>query len=278
AAPPGGGTGPYRLLAGRLGDDLLRHTRRDLGVVGEDHRVVGPALRLRPEVADVAEHFRQRHAGLHEAGARPLLHRVDLAAAGVDVADDVPHVVLGGRDLDDHKRLEDHRLAPGSGLLEGHRAGDLERHLGRVDLVVGTVDEGRLDVDHRVAGQDAVLHGVLDARVHGGDVLLGHAAAGDLVVELVGLALLDGLLVQGLESDLHLRELTGTTGLLLVGVVELVDGALDGLAVGDLRLADIRLDLELTLHPVDEDVEVELAHAADDGLTGLLVQTHGEGR
>ena len=39
--------------------------------------------------------------------------------------------------------------------------------------------------------------------------------------------------------------------------------------VGDLRLADVGLDLELALHAVDEDVEVELAHAADDGLAGL---------
>ena len=46
----------------------------------------------------------------------------------------------------------------------------------------------------------------------------------------------------------------------------------DGLPVGDLRLADVGLDLELATHAVDEDVEVELAHAADDGLAGLLVQ------
>ena len=53
--------------------------------------------------------------------------------------------------------------------------------------------------------------------------------------------------------------------------------ALDGLLVGDLRLADVGLDLELALHAVDEDVQVQLAHAADDGLAGLLVQVHLEG-
>ena len=40
-------------------------------------------------------------------------------------------------------------------LLAAMRAGDLERHLGRVDLVVRPVDERRLDVDHRVAGDHA---------------------------------------------------------------------------------------------------------------------------
>ncbi|GMA88024.1 hypothetical protein GCM10025868_32740 [Angustibacter aerolatus] len=61
-------------------------------------------------------------------------------------------------------------------------------------------------------------------------------------------------------------------------VVDLHDLATDGLAVGDLGLADVRLDLELAPHAVDEDVEVELAHALDDGLAGLLVLLHLEGR
>ena len=45
----------------------------------------------------------------------------------------------------------------------------------------------------------------------------------------------------------------------------------DGLAVGDLRVADIRLDVELAHHAVDDDLEVQLAHAGDDRLAGLLV-------
>src|SRR5699024_1344349 len=79
-------------------------------------------------------------------------------------------------------------------------------------------------------------------------------------------------------TDLHLRELTGTTGLLLVGVVVLVDGALERLAVRDLGLAHVGLDLELALHAVHQHVEVQLAHAADGGLPALVVQPDGEGR
>ncbi len=45
----------------------------------------------------------------------------------------------------------------------------------------------------------------------------------------------------------------------------------DRLAVGDLRLADVGRHLELADHAVDEDVEVELAHAGDEGLAALLV-------
>ena len=84
--------------------------------------------------------------------------------------------------------------------------------------------------------------------------------------------------VQRLEGHLHLGVLARATGLLLVGVVELLDGATDRLAVGHLRLADVGLDLELATHAVHEDVEVELAHAGDDGLAGLLVVVDLEGR
>jgi hypothetical protein len=49
-------------------------------------------------------------------------------------------------------------------------------------------------------------------------------------------------------------------------------------AVGDLRTADVGLDLVLALHAVDEDLEVQLAHAGDLGLAGLLVGLHLERR
>src|SRR3954468_21444716 len=45
------------LLAPDLRDDLLRHVAGHLGVGVELHAVARPALRLRPEVADVAEHL-----------------------------------------------------------------------------------------------------------------------------------------------------------------------------------------------------------------------------
>ena len=52
----------------------------------------------------------------------------------------------------------------------------------------------------------------------------------------------------------------------------------DGLAIGDLRLADVGGDLELADHPVDEHVEVQLAHAGDEGLGRLRVGVDAEGR
>ena len=63
-----------------------------------------------------------------------------------------------------------------------------------------------------------------------------------------------------------------------MGVVDLLDLLGDRLAVSDLRLADVGLDLELAAHTVDQHLEVQLAHAGDDRLTGLLVGANLEGR
>ena len=53
---------------------------------------------------------------------------------------------------------------------------------------------------------------------------------------------------------------------------------LEGLAVGHLRLADRGFDAEFALHAVDDDLQVQLAHAGDDGLAGFLVGVHAERR
>src|SRR5919206_5121388 len=112
--------------AGGLSDDLLRHVLRNFGVGVELHAVARPALRLGPEVADVAEHLRQRHHSLDEASAGALLHGLDDATAGVEVPDDVAHVVLRGGDLDGHHRLEERGVGLAGRLLHHHRTGDLE--------------------------------------------------------------------------------------------------------------------------------------------------------
>ena len=55
-------------------------------------------------------------------------------------------------------------------------------------------------------------------------------------------------------------------------------GRADRLAVGDLGPADVRVHRELAHEAVDDDLEVELAHAGDEGLAGLLVRPDAEGR
>src|SRR5580693_929612 len=113
-----------KLLAARLGDDLLGDARRHLGVRVELHAVVRPSLRLGTQVTYVTEHLRQRNESLDHPGPGSFLHGLHLTAPAVEVADHFSHVVIGSGDLDAHDRLEQYRVGQRGGLLEGHRASD----------------------------------------------------------------------------------------------------------------------------------------------------------
>src|SRR6185312_15147472 len=73
------------------------------------------------------------------------------------------------------------------------------------------------------------------------------------------------------------RKLTTATGLLRITHLA-IGRTRQRFFVRDLRLTDARLDAELALQTVDDDLEVELAHAGDDDLTCLLVGLDPERR
>ncbi len=109
-------------------------------------------------------------------------------------------------------------------------------------------------------------------RVDRRDVLARDGAADDLVLEHVAAA---RLVRRHVDDDVAV--LAAAAGLADEASVHALDGVADGLAVRHLRPADVRVDPELAHQPVDDDLEVQLAHAGDDGLAGLLVRAHAEG-
>src|SRR5918999_4893163 len=143
------------------------------------------ALGLGAHGRRVPEHLGERHHRADDLPASPRVHTLDMAAPGRKIAHDVAHELLGHDHLDVHYRLEQDRVGPLEGLLGGHGARDLERHLRGVDLVVGAVHQLHLDVHYRVAGDDAGVEGILDALVHARNVLPRDDAADDPIVELV---------------------------------------------------------------------------------------------
>src|SRR5690606_5505860 len=129
-----------------------------------------------------------------------------------------------------------------------------------------------LDVHHREAGEHAVRQGFLQALVDRRDEFARHGAALDGVDEFVALA---GFV--RLELDPHVTVLATTAGL-LGELAFLLHRLADGFAVGHLRGAHVGFTVEFALHAIDDDFEVQLAHAGDDGLAGFFVGTHAEGR
>ena len=174
--------------------------------------------------------------------------------------------------LDAHDRLEQHGLGFLRRVLERHGAGNLERHFRRVDIVVRAVVQLDAHVVDRIAREHAARERFLDAHVDRLDEFLRNRSALRLVLEDVTRARLAGI-----QMDLHVAVLAAAARLLRV-LHFAVGRARERFLVRDLRLADGRLDAELALQPVDDDLEVQLAHAGDDDLTGLLVGLHVERR
>lgn len=56
------------------------------------------------------------------------------------------------------------------------------------------------------------------------------------------------------------------------------NGFTDGFTVSNLRFAYGAVYVKFTSHTIDDDVEVEFAHAGDDGLVGFRISVYFEGR
>ena len=67
---------------------------------------------------------------------------------------------------------------------------------------------------------------------------------------------------QRLEPQAHVRVLVAAA-CLVDELAFLLDGFTNSLAIGHLRPAELRVDSELAQHAVDDDLEMQLAHAAD---------------
>src|SRR6185369_8095046 len=106
---------------------------------------------------------------------------------------------------------------------------------------------------------------------HRRDVFARHHAALDRIDELEALP---GRVRLDLEHDVPVLALAA--GLANELAFAVFDDLADRFAIGHLGLAHVGLDAELTPHAVDDDLQVQLAHAGDDGLARFLVGLDAE--
>src|SRR5215217_7051834 len=196
-------------------------------------------VRLGAHGRRVTEHLGERHHRADDLPAAAGVHTLYVASPRREVAHHVAHELLGHDDLDIHNGLEQNWVGPLERLFDGHRTSDLECHLGRVDLVVRTVDKLDLDIDHGVASDNAGIQRLPDTLVHARDVLSRDDTADDLVVELVT------CLVVVLGVDDRVSVLAPATRLPHEPAFDALHALADGLAVSDLRTADVRVNPEL---------------------------------
>src|SRR5690606_7749575 len=74
----------------------------------------------------------------------------------------------------------------------------------------------------------------------------------------------------GRDFKLDTRKLSGTAGLFLMGVIDF-NSFTEGFTISHLRSTNIGFHFEFALHAINQNVEVKLAHALDDRLTGFVV-------
>src|SRR5690606_25572495 len=185
-------------------------------------------------------------------------HALNHTTTGRQVTHHVTSIVFRCFDFNSHHGLEQDRAGLAHRFLECHRTGHAERVFVRVDIVVRTEEQRNLDVDHRVARHNTCRQGFLDTFVDVRDVFARNHTALDGVDKLVATARLERF---ELEHDVTV--LAATTRLLDELAFDFFAGFANGFAVGHLRLAHVGFDTEFTTHAVDDDVEVQFAHAGN---------------
>src|SRR5262245_29511187 len=191
-----------------LGHDLFSDRSWRLFVPSKVHGVIRTALRARTQVVYVSKHFCQRHDGLDDLRTSAVLHAFNASAARAQIAHHGSREIFRSDDFHRHHRLEQHGRSFARRFLEGHGAGNFERHFAGVYFVVAAVIERGLHIHDWVTGEDATLECLFNALVHRLDVFLGHHATNDLVDELETLT---GFV--GLQLDLHVAVLAAAAGL-----------------------------------------------------------------
>ena len=238
---------------------------RDLLVVRILHVIRAAAAGGGREVLLVGQHLGHRDLRADDGHRAARVHAGDAAASAVQIAHQVAGEVARRVDLDLHDRLEDRRPRAGHRVLERQRAGHLERQLVRVDGVIRAVEDRRLEVHHRVAGEEPAHPRFLDALLDGRHVLARDRAAEDVVDELEIAAAR-----QRLDPDLAVAELSVAAGLLLVASVRLGRRG-DRLAIRNPRRLEVHLDAESPLQLRDGDLDVQLPLAGEQQFVGLRI-------
>ena len=130
-----------------------------------------------------------------------------------------------------------------------------------------------MDADHWVSGKRTSLDRLRDALLDSREVILRHRTAYNLLIEDVRRVQVAG----GTELHLDMSVLAMAAGLLLVLVLH-VGVLADRLAEGNLGLLDLDLDVVLAGQFILDDLQVQIAHAVNQGLAVCGVVDRLEGR
>src|SRR5438105_3727612 len=246
-------------------DELFLDLRRNHVVVRHLHLERAAALGHGGEVETVSKHLGHGDFGLHHGVAAFVVHALNSAAAGIQIAHDAAGKFIGHSDLHLHDGLQQRRFGLFHPFLESDAAGELEGKLVGIYIVIRAIVKNHSEIHHRESGQVAALGGFDDAFLYRGNVVLGNGAAEDVVDELKIAAAR-----QRLHLDLAITVLAVASGLLFMAALH-VGSAPDSLAIRDFRRLQNHFGVVPLLQFSDHYLDVLLAGAGDQKFLGLRV-------
>ena len=187
------------------------------------------------------------------------------SAAAVEVAHDVSEVLFRHADLYRHDRFEQDRVGLHDALLERETRRKFEGHFRAVDVVVGSVEQRRAEINDGETRQGPLRQRLAQSLFDRGYELSRHGSAGNLVLELE-----TGSAFERAEPDVNIPVLSVAAGLLLVLPLRLGDLP-DRLPVRNLGRLGFKLDAVSFLDPREDDIEVHVPHSGEDAVSRLRV-------
>src|SRR5690606_6132128 len=136
-----------------------------------------------------------------------------------------------------------------------------------------TVLNGNLHTIHFKARQRSGLHSFPESFLYGRYIFLGYVTSFDLVLELKS----HFTLFRWLHCKYDIRKFTTATGLFLV-YLTMVGPGRNCLLIFHLWLTLVDIDLKFTSESVYDNIQMELAHPGDYGLSGSLIGLDLESR
>src|SRR3989344_1648541 len=139
--------------------------------------------------------------------------------------------------------------------------------------MVAAIIKLSFNVNYGVAGNNAVSHGFFDTGFNGWDKFVGYRATFDAVDEFKAFT---GFILAQTQPDMTvLTPATALADKLAFGFNTILT---DSFTVSHLGRTDVSLNSKFTLHAIDNDFQMELAHTRDNGLAGFMIDFNHKSR
>src|SRR5208282_2271198 len=182
-----------------------------------------------------------------------------------EVAHQIAGILIRRVDFHVHDRFEESGPRLLHGFFEGKRAGNFERDVRGIDIVILAVIESGAEIGHRETRKMAARGGFANAAFDRRNPVVRNGAAKDVVHKL------DALIALGrLELDAADTELAVPAGLLLVFALG-VGLAADGFTIGNLGRLQREIDVVALLQLGHNNLNVLLAVSGEQKFLGLRI-------